>query len=185
MEALDQRFRLCVLLRVHPLKRMPVAGEEALEPKRVAVADMADDDGAAGAIFQDADPAQDQRTHDPLAELGFGDQERAQPFRWNVEGADRLAGVTVDQRRTARKLRQLSDHRARSGAVKRPAAALFVVPDEIDRAGQDDEQAVAPLADLEQRLPGVVATVFAEPAHPLELGRRQREKDLIAPRFGD
>ena len=185
MEALDQRFRLGILLRVHPLIRMPVAGEEALEPKRVAVIDVADDDGAAGAFFEDADPAQDQRTHDPLAELGFGDQQRAQPLRWNVECADRLAGVTVDQRRTARELRQFSDHGAGSGAVKRPAAVLFVVPDEIDRSGQDHEKTVAPLADLEQRLPGIVLPVLAEPAHPLELGGRQREKDLVAPRFGD
>ena len=104
---------------------MPVAGEEALEPKRVAVADVADDDGAAGAFFENADPAQDQRPHDPLAELGFGDQEGAQPLGWNVERADRLAGITVDQRRTARKLRQLPDHRARSGAAEMPCGRPF------------------------------------------------------------
>jgi hypothetical protein len=126
-----------------------------------------------------------ERTHDPLAELRFGDQEGAQPLGRNVERADRLAGEAVDQRRTAGKLRQLPDHRARSGAVKRPAAVLLIIADEIDRSGQDHEQAVAPLADLEQRLPGIVTPVFAEPAHPLEFDRRQREKDLVAPRFGD
>ena len=156
MEALDQRLRLGILLRVDPLVGMPVAGEEALEPKRVAVADLADDDRPAGALFENADPAQDQRAHDPLAELGFGDQQRAQPLRWNVERADRLARIAVDQRRAARKLRQFPDHRARPGAVERLAADHFVIPDEIDRSGQDHEQAMAALADLEQRLPGIV-----------------------------
>ena len=97
-------------------------------------------------------------------------------------GSQRIA---VDQRRAARKLRQLAEHRARTGAVERLAADRLVIPDELDRAGKDHEQAMSALADLEQRFPFAVVPDFAEPAHPFDFGRRQREKDLVAPRFGD
>ena len=63
--------------------RMTVAAEKTFQPQHVAIVGAADDDRAAGAGFEQADAAQDQRAHDPFAELGFRNQQRAEPVRRN------------------------------------------------------------------------------------------------------
>lgn len=58
---------------------MPVPAQEAVEPQDIAIARPADDDRARAA-FDQPDPAQDERAHDPLAQLGLGHQQRPQLF---------------------------------------------------------------------------------------------------------
>ena len=81
MEALDQRLGLGVDVGIEQLLRMTVAAQKALQPQHVAIVGAADDDRAAGAGLQQPDAAEDQRPHDALAELGFGNQQGAQPVR--------------------------------------------------------------------------------------------------------
>ena len=77
MEAFDQRFGFGVDVGVEQLLRLTVAAQEDLQSQHVAVVGMADDDRAAGAGFQKTDAADDQRTHDPFAELGLGNHQGA------------------------------------------------------------------------------------------------------------
>ena len=99
MKALDQGLRARIGLWIEALMRMPVAGQEAFETKNIAVIGAADDDRAAGAGLEQADPAQDQGAHDALAELGLFDQQIAQPARRNDDRLDRFRGNGVDQGR--------------------------------------------------------------------------------------
>ena len=57
---------------------MAVAAEKIDQPQHVAVLVMADDHRTTGARLDQPDTPQDQGAHDPLAELGLGDQQRAQ-----------------------------------------------------------------------------------------------------------
>ena len=70
--------------------------------------------GPAGAGLQQADAAQDQRAHDPLAQFGFRNQQRAQPVRRNDQRLYRLLRDGVHQRRPAGQLRQFA-HELRRG----------------------------------------------------------------------
>ncbi len=160
---------------------MTVAAEKALQPQHVAILGPADDDRSAGAGLEQADAAQDQRAHDPLAEIGFRDQQRAEPVRRNDQRLHRLLGGGVDQRRPAGHLRQFAHELA--GPVRDDQAmrhAGLVALGDVDLAGQDDDKPGTDLAGCEQRLAGGKGANFAEPAHPLDLDRIEIGKHLIA-----
>ena len=74
MEAIDERLGLRIGLRIKPLAWMPIALEKALKPQHVAIIGTADNDRAAGSGLKQADTAQDQRAHNPFAEIGLRDQ---------------------------------------------------------------------------------------------------------------
>ncbi|MEI9899751.1 MAG: hypothetical protein WDN31_05935 [Hyphomicrobium sp.] len=114
LELLDQNLTAGVALGIEALVGMAVAREKALEPQHVAVFGAADDNGAAAATFKKAHAAQDERTHDPLAELGLGDEQGTQPRGRNDAGLDRSAGDGVDKCRAAAELRQLAHEAAGS-----------------------------------------------------------------------
>ena len=78
MEAFDQSLGPRVFLRVEQLKRMAVAAQKALQAQHIVILGAAEDDRPSNAGPQHRDPAQDQRAHDALAELGLRDQQRAQ-----------------------------------------------------------------------------------------------------------
>jgi hypothetical protein len=59
---------------------------------------------AAGPGLEQADAPEDQSTHDPLAKLGFGYQQRTQPLRRDDQGLDRFFRNSARQGRTARQL---------------------------------------------------------------------------------
>ena len=108
MEALDQRLGFGVGVGIEQLMRLTVAAQKNLQPQHVAIVGAADDDRAAGAGFQQPDAADDQRAHDPLAELGFGDQQGAQPVRRDDQRLHRLLRGGVRQRRPSGQLRQFA-----------------------------------------------------------------------------
>jgi len=62
---------------------------------------------AADAALDQADPAQNQRTHDALAEIGFR-QQRAHSLRWDQQRFDVAFRGTIDQRESARELAEFS-----------------------------------------------------------------------------
>ena len=67
----------------------------------------------ADAALDQADSAQDQRAHDALAEIGFGDQQRAQLVRRNQQRLDVTLGAAVDQRDAAGKLADFGEKLSR------------------------------------------------------------------------
>ena len=77
MKTLDKGLRLAVGFRIEQLERVTVATQKPLQAKHVAVFRAADNDRAAPASLQETHAAKDQCAHDPLAELGFGDQQCA------------------------------------------------------------------------------------------------------------
>ena len=97
MKALDQGLRAGIGLWVEALMRMAVAGQKAFETQNIAIIGAADDDRAAGAGLEQANPAQDQGAHDALAELGLFDHQIAQPARRDDDRLDRFRGDSVDQ----------------------------------------------------------------------------------------
>jgi hypothetical protein len=80
VEAFEQRPRGTVLVGVEADVGMAVAAQEILQPVQRGIAAVADQHRPAALAFEQADAAQDQRAHDPLAEVGLGDQQRAQPL---------------------------------------------------------------------------------------------------------
>ena len=164
------------------MMRMAVAGEKALQPHHVAERGRADQHRTADAALDQADPAQDQRAHDALAEIGFGDQQRAQPLRRNQQRLDVALGVAVDQRDAAGELADLGEKLAGPLIDHRRDVAEAVALGDRDMARQHDEHAGPGLAGLEQRLAVLEAAQFAEPAHARDFVRRQRRKGLLVAR---
>src|SRR5262249_37241600 len=60
-----------------------------------------------------------------------------------------------------------------------------VVLRDVDRSGEDDDEAGADLADRDKRFAGAKAADLGEPAHPLDLPRLQRGEHLVASRLDD
>jgi hypothetical protein len=106
---------------------------------------------AADAALDQADPAQDQRAHDALAEIGFRDQQRAQFVGGNQQRFDIALGVAVDQRDAAGELADLGQELTRALIDHRRDMAKAVALGDRDFARQYHEHAGPRLAGLEQR----------------------------------
>jgi len=102
VEALDQRLRTRIGLRVQKLVRMPVSGKESFEPQHVAVVGTADDYRPACTRLDQANAAQDKGAHDALAQFGLFHQKIPQPARRDDKCQDGLLGAGIDQGRAAR-----------------------------------------------------------------------------------
>ena len=150
--ARDQLGGVLVGRRIEQMVRMAVAGEKILQPHHAAECGRTDQHRAAGAALDQADPAQDQRAHDALAELGLGDQQRAQLVRRDQQRLDLAFGMAVDQRDAAGELADLGEELARPLLDHRRDMAEAVALGDRDMARQHDEHAGPRLAGLEQRL---------------------------------
>jgi hypothetical protein len=98
---LEQRLRIAILGRIEHLVRVGVAGKKVLQPDHVGMVRRADQARTAGPGFDQEYATQDQRTHDPLAKMDFGDQQGAQPGRRDEQCLAVGERARVDQRRTA------------------------------------------------------------------------------------
>ena len=87
--------------------RVAVAREKALQAHHLRAQRRADQNRAAGAVLDQRDPPQNQRPHNLLAKLGFGNDDAAQPLGGNEQRLDILCCAGIDQRRTARQLTDL------------------------------------------------------------------------------
>ena len=163
------------------MMRLAVAVEEILQPRHVAERRRADQHRAARAFLDQGDTAQDQRAHDALAEIGLGNQQRAQSLRRNQQRLDSAVGMTVDQRDAAGELADLGQKLSRSLIDDRRDAPKAVALGDHDIARQHHEHAGAGLAGLEQCFAVLVAADLAEPAHALDFLRRQGRKGLLMP----
>jgi hypothetical protein len=153
VKPLNQGLRTGIDLWVEALMRMPVAGQKAFETKNIAIIGAADDYWAAGAGLEQANPAQNQGTHDVLAELGLFDHQIAQPPRRDDERLDRLSGDSVNQRRAAGQLRQLTHERSRTMRNDQLRMSFPAALRDIDPAFLNDERAWRDLAGCGHTLP--------------------------------
>ena len=158
---------------------MAVALQKILQPRHFAERVGADQHRAADAALDQVDPAQDQRAHDALAEIGFGHQQRPQLIRRDQQRFDIALGMAVDQRDAAGELADLGEKLTRPLVDDRRDAAEPIALGDRDVACEDDEHAGADFAGLEQHVARTIVPEFAEPAHPRDFVRRQRRKGLI------
>ena len=169
-------------LRIEQVMRITVAGEKSLQANDAARTRWADQHRAADAALDQAHPAQDQCAHDALAEIGFGDQQRAQSLRRNQQRFDVALGVAIDQRDAARELTDFGEKLPRPLIDDRRDVTEAVALGDRDMAGQNDEHAGSGLAGLEQHVAVLVGSDIAEPAHPRDFLRRQRRECLLMTR---
>ena len=85
-----------------------------------------------------------------------------------------------DQRRAGRELRQLAHEAARPVRDDRFAPVEPAILGDLHLARQDDDQAGRHVAGLDDVLAGGIGAGLAEPAHAIDVGRRQRRKHLVA-----
>src|SRR5437773_5105229 len=158
-----------------------VAGEKALQAHDVEAAGRTDQDGAAGAGFDQGDPAQDQRAYDPLAELGFGDQQGPQSIGGNEQRLHVRDRVSVDEGGTAGELAHLGEEVTRPFLENREHASQALAPRDGDGPRDDDEHPRTDLARPVQRFASPVAPHGAEAAEPLDLLRAEPREPPLAP----
>ena len=127
-------------------------------------------------------PSKDERPHDALAELGFGDQERAQALGRDQQGLDVALGRSVDKRRARGKLADVREELTLALLGDRRQMAQAVALGERDQALEHDEHAGTDLSRFEQFLP---VRIFAHrPVAPqsIDFLRGQRGKGLLVAR---
>jgi len=156
-----------------------VAVQEALQPQHAGRARVADQHQAGGSALHQGHAAQDQGAHQALAQVGLGDDQRAQLLGRQQQGLDLALGDAVHQGRPAGQLADLAAELARPVqrelAVRPHAVALHGG----DRALEHQEQARAGLAGGVQALAVLEAHRPAEAVDAGHLGRRQHGKHLV------
>ncbi len=177
--ACDQLGGIMIPFRVEQMMRNAVAGEKSLQADDAARIQGPDQHRAADPALDQADPAQDQRAHDALAEIGFGDQQRAQSLRRNQERLDITLGMAVDQSDAAGELADLGEKLPRALIDHRRDVTEAIALGDRHMAGQDDEHAGPGLAGLEQHFAVLVPARLAKPAHARNLLQRQRRECLL------
>ena len=140
MKTLDQHLCLCVGVGIQQLMRMSVTAKKALEPQHVAVVDVTENDGAARPALQYGGPTQDQRPHDALAEVSFGNDQRPQAIGGDDESLDRLLRHSVRQRGPARQLRHLADEVAWPNSDDRLVHIQLIVLGNNNTASEDNDK---------------------------------------------
>src|SRR5687768_8830723 len=131
--------------------RLPVSAKEVRETEDVPVLVVADDDRAYP-DFDEPNPAKDERAHDALAEIGLGDEQRAELFRRNDESLDGLVRIRIDERRSSRELREFAEEVPRLVRDDQLAPAELVVPADGDLTGENHDLPVSDLSHLHERL---------------------------------
>ena len=167
---------------VEQMMRKTVAGEKPLQANDAARIRRSDQHRTANAALDQAHPAKDKSTHDALAEIGFGDQQRAQSLRRNQKRFDVALGAAIDQCDAARELTDFGEKLTRPLIDYRCDMTEAIALADRDMAGQNDEHARSGLAGLEQFFAILVIAHLAEPAHARDLLRRQRRECLLKTR---
>jgi hypothetical protein len=164
------------------MMRIAVAGKESLQAHHAAGMRRTDQHRPSNAAPDQVDPAQDQRAHDALAEIGFGHQQRPQALRRDQERFDIALGMAIDQRDAARELADFSDKLPRPLIDHGRDVAEAVALRDRDMAGQQHKHAWSGFAGLEKLFAVFVMTLLAKPAHAGDFLRRQRRECLLMTR---
>ena len=127
--------------------------------------------GTADAALDQADPAQDQRAHDALAEIGFGDQQRAQFLRRDQQRLDLAFGMAVDQRDAAGELADLGQELARPLIDHRRDMAEPVALGDRDMPDSTTNMPGPGLPVSNSVSPCLIGAQLAEAAHAVDFMR--------------
>ena len=178
----DHHVGLGILRRIEQMVRIAVPGEKALKPDHVGCARCADQHGAGRAALQQSHPPKNERPHDALAELGFGDQKGTQALGRDQQGLDVALGRSVDKRRARGKLADVGEKLTLALLGDRRQMAQAVALGQRHQALEHDEHAGTDLSRFEQFL---AVRIFAHrPVAPqsVDLRRGQRGKRLLVAR---
>ena len=127
---------------------MAVAAQEPLQPQHVGLPLAADDHRTARVGLDQPDPPEDEGAHDPLADLGLGDQQGAQPVGRDDQDLGLAPRDGVDQGRPARELGQLAHEVAGAMVDDGFGPAHSRAAKDLDAAAQQHAQAEAGLTGL-------------------------------------
>ena len=169
-------------LRIEQMMRDTVAGQKTLQADDAARIRRADQHRAANTALDQAYPSQDQRAHDAFAEIGFGDQKRAQALRRDQKSFDIAFGMTIDQRDTAGELPDFSEELSWSLIDHGRDVAEAITLGDRNMAGQDHEHARSRFTRFEQLFTISVTLDVTEATHARDLAWRQRRKRLLVAR---
>jgi hypothetical protein len=179
---LEQRCRGAVEVGVERLVRLEVAREERLQPDKMGRSSGTDEHGAARTGLEQPRATQDERAHDPLAQVRFRDDQRAQLFGRHQHGLAIVFGVGIHERMAPRELRDFARELAAALRHDWNAVAHPVALADGDASLDDQEHSRCRLAGGEQ------ARATREPHHatesldPLDLAVGQHGKHLVAAR---
>jgi hypothetical protein len=128
----------------------PLRFRETLQPHHGGRLRPAYQHRAAGAGLDQRHAPQNQRAHHPLAQVGFGNDERAQLAGRHQQGIDVVLGMAVDQRGRARQLADFGQELARPLGDDGHHMAQAVALGDGDRALEHHKHAGAGLTGGEQ-----------------------------------
>ena len=103
--------------------------------------------------MQEGHPPQNERPHDALAEIGFGDQESTQAFGWDEQGLDVALRRSVDKRRARRQLADVREKLALALFGDRRQMSQAVALGQRHHAFENDKHAGTDFPRFEQFFP--------------------------------
>ena len=159
--------------------RIGVAREEALQTNDVRAVFRADQHRAAGAGLDQRHPAQDQRMHDPFADLGLFDHQGSQIVRRDQQRLDVVDRVHVDEGRLTRQLPDVGDEVAGPLLHDRRTVSHRIAARDAHRTLDQHAHSRRDASCDEQRLAGRVVADVPEMPQPIDLVRRQLRKHLL------
>ena len=180
MEAVEQGPGAAVGLGVERDVGWPFRARNPASREHPAVVGVPDDDGSGAGAFEEADAAEDQRPHDPLAELGLRDQHVAEAIGRNdacVSSAVTARASTSDGR--PGELRQLAHEPPGTVGDDRAIVSEHVVLGDRELAAQHDDHPRARLTRRHDPLACAVRARRSEAAQTLDLGGLQDREHLI------
>jgi hypothetical protein len=176
----EQGGRL-VLRRVNGAVRLAVASQKVLQPQHIGTVQVADQYGSAASGVDMGHAAQDQRPDDPLAKLGFGDDQRVKPIGRDEERFDLvIIRFGVDHRDAGGELSDLAGELSRSVADDLRPASQSVTRDHRQCALQHDEHAGRVFSRPKQPLATAVLATLAESLDARDISLAKDRKGLIA-----
>ena len=158
-----------------------IACQEALEADEVGMDGRADQDGATAARLDQAGPAQEQRAHDPLADLRFGNQHGSETVAGDEKHLGVAVGPGIREARLAREHACLRQKAAGPQLDDVQDVAETVPGAQADRPRDEDEHRGVDIPRPEQQLAGGVAAGRSEPPEPVDLLGAQAREHLFQP----
>ncbi len=165
----QQRVRPVLHRRVEHGVGMAVAAQEIGQAHQVGRAGGRHQHRAARPRLDQAHPAQDQRPHEPLAQVRLGDHHGAQPIGRDQQSLDLADRMPVHEGGKPGELADLGEEPARPLLDDARIVAQPVPPRHAHPAPEDHEQAGIGLPRLEQEHAVRVAPHRPEPAQALDL----------------
>ena len=161
------------------MMRLPVAVQKTLQPHHPGGLRLADQHRAAGAGFNQRHAAQNQRAHQPLAQIGFGNDQRAQLAGGHQQRFNVFFGMPVHQRHAARQLPHFGQKFAWPLPHDGHDVAHAVALGDGHHALQHHKHARPGLAGGEKPVTALVMQHLAEAPDPVDLLRTQEWKHLV------